>query len=174
MSVYPIEITRVHMPHKGGSKEYFVTEVLNSKGKALVIFRWGKVGGFGDIHTEMHDSFNAATKAVKKKISSKRSGGYEMKEEDHFTCKDEGDVRRVLGRVMSKVGKEAMLHIDPDFEVSGMQPGRAPQYDEDGYKVDNARRIDPRVLEENLRLQREREAEEERLRNESIPNFGLF
>lgn len=177
MTAYPIHVSIIKLLHKGGTKEYTAYEIA-SKDTGVAVFRFGKVGAFGQLKVETYTKSAGAEAAVRKKLKEKASGGYVESDIKEFSANNEAELRSIIGRVMitmiTKIGKAALLHIDPDFNVTGIPELREAEYDEDGHKVDVAKRFDPIALEQARIRDLALREEEDRKRNASIPNFGLF
>jgi predicted DNA-binding WGR domain protein len=174
MTAYPIHVSIIKLLHKGGTKEYTAYEI-SSKYTGVAVFRFGKVGAFGQLKVETYTKPAGSEAAVIKKLKEKASGGYVESDIKEFSANNEAELRSIIGRVMiTKIGKAALLHVDPDFNVAGIPELREAEYDEDGHKVDVAKRFDPIALEQARVRDLALREEEDRKRNSSIPNFGLF
>lgn len=177
MSVYPISVHTVSMDHKGGTKSYHLVRLVTNDGKSVVVNRWGKKGVFGDIkvHHFRSGEERVGVNAFDKKYREKTSNGYETVRDDEVYPKDETELRRALGRTLFiALGATTVSFIDPDIDVSGLRDAKRADYDEDGYKVDNALRVDPREIERQLEAQKRAEAEAAAAEMKVLPTFGLF
>lgn len=175
MSVYPMTIQTESMDHKGGTKSYHFMIISNALGKSVYVNRWGKKGAFGQFQVQTFDTFSAAQTAKNKKRADRRSSGYHSIEADtHDQVFNADDLRKFLGRGYGpQFGPDNLLHLDPDYDVTGVR-GAKVDYDENGNKIDSAKRVDPAILEQA----RQREAEEKKRQEEAVysanPLFGMF
>lgn len=175
MGVYPLQIRKVTWPHKGGTKEYHLHEIVDlANNRSVLIKRWGKVGSFGQIKVEYGD-IAAMSEIVIAITRDKRANGYDistkMEEREATSFADlPGKVGRAL---FPKIGKEALSFIDPDADVSGMREADQPDFDEDGNRLAKAARV-PSPTYEQLEVAAAIEREKERKLDENHPNFGLF
>ena len=172
-SPYPMKVTSETLEHGGGTKAYHIYSVQTADGPTLVIYRWGKVGAFGEIKTEQHPHAAAARDAMEKKRRSKESNGYREKA---FTpekkVEDVAALRGALGLALfEKIGKTNLNFLDPDIDTSRMRDVDPPSYDEDGNKLDNARKAD---LSRQLAAEAERKRKEVAATLAAHPDFGRF
>lgn len=174
MSVYPMHVLKETLNHKGGTKSFHLMEIVNAKGNAVLITRWGKTGTFGQFDVKSFTDGDNCKKAYSKKRAEKTKKGYMPTPSDMDIVQSEQELRLLLGvGYLSRFGADNLRVLDPNADTTGIR-GPSVDYDEDGNKVDNAKRIDAKLME----LAKEREAEEQRKREEeayaSNPMFGLF
>lgn len=163
---------KTELKHRGGTKSYTVLLVGNSLlNTALVVFRWGKVGNFGDVQVIRHNTGHAAGVEVDKKITSKGKGGYDVQTEVSNSQISWAELVRELGPVyVGKIGREA-LHVNPTLDVSKVQGPSVPRTDENGNWIGDQHRGVPR--EALLPTEEERQAQLVR-QFSSNPTFGMF
>lgn len=177
MSVYPITIRFISMEHKGGTKSYNLAHIVAADSRSVVVNRWGKTGTFGDIKAShfRKEEYGKADKALTAKYREKLGNGYAETNDRFVSASDETELRRALGRMLFiKLGASTIKWLDPNIDVSGLKDAEHPSYDEDGYKVDNARRVDPRELERQLEAQKRAETEAAAAEMKSLPTYGMF
>lgn len=134
-TVYPITVRSWIYNHKGGTKFYAAQMLENALGHALVVFRWGKVGKFGDVMSSMCGSAVEAEKMIDKKLAEKQKGGYQMQHGSSSTgiAADASELPRVMSvGILNKVGPDRIKHLDPEFDTTGMRAVESPTFDEDG------------------------------------------
>lgn len=166
--------TKATLDHKGGTKSYHITTLESEAGPAIVIYRWGKTGQFGQIKVERFSSGAAAEHAVMKKVGEKRSGGYIERPVSDSLLRDEAGLKTFLTTpVLMAIGRDDILHVIPGFDISFMRAVAKPvEYNEEGYKQDVAQRakFSPEQVAETERL-----AEATRIaKYQAIPGFGRF
>lgn len=175
MSAYPIEVFTETLDHKGGTKSYHFLVLQASTGQALVVFRFGKTGAFGQFMVEQHPNITSASKAHQKKRKEKISGGYQPKVADSKMLHSAEELRKFLGvAYLPQFGPENLKFLDPDFDVKGVKSPKVDGWDENGNKIDSAKRADLSSYEEQQRLEREAAEKAEYERMAAHPNFGLF
>ena len=175
MSVYPMEVVKTSLAHKGGTKDYFLTLVVNATGQALLIKRWGAKGAIGQIKVEKYPDQASGERAYSKELTLRQSGskGYQITDSKVLKIEDASALSMVIGRtVFPKVGPANVKHIDPSYDTSGMREPESNR-DEDGNFVGNQPRhvaIDPEVVAAAERAQKEAELASMR----TNPKFGRF
>lgn len=175
MSVYPMTIYTESMDHKGGTKSYHFMIIANAQGKSVLVNRWGKTGAFGQFQVQTFEKFSEATAAKSKKRADRRNNGYQIgnvdKQDQIF---DADGLRKFLGHGYGpQFGPDNLLHLDPEYDVTGVR-GAKVDYDADGNKIDNAKRVDRAAIEEAQRREREEQQAREQVQYSANPNFGLF
>ena len=175
MTSYPITFEAVHLKHQSGTKQYTIYLFKTDDGRSLHLNKYGKVGAFGQLQVLCYDTHAAGTKSFNSKERSRVSGGYRQEGPLRGHIIDNAkELRDAFGLpVWSKIGKEAINHLDPTIDTSGMREGDPPRLDEEGRLTGQDK---PRVVD----LAAEVEAEKARLAAESErtlknnPNFGRF
>lgn len=177
MSAYPIGVKRLMLEHKGGTKFYEITMIDNcvGRGNSLVVFRWGKVGTYGDIQVHQVSSLDGAEDLRRRKRYEKEGRGYRAmpspaSRREIFKREELAGVVGPL--IFSRLGAENVNFIDPDFDTTGMKaaekPKRGENFEDLTYEDMAARK---REFEEEARRQ-EQSATESFYQNN--PNYGAF
>lgn len=172
---YPMEGIKSSFLHQNGTKEYFLTLIVNNEGKGIVIRRWGSKGKTGQIKVTCFNTAAAAEKDFEKETDLRQSGSksYQITDSKVVTVEAQDKLPLIIGRtVYPKMGPKGISHLDPDIDVSDI---REPDNDrdEDGNFVGRATRpvrIDPNEVERLERENREKELEPMK----ANPKFGLF
>lgn len=178
MSAYPMTVHTESLDHSGGSKSFHLMQIDANDGRSVFVSRWGKTGAFGQFKVERFENRPEARRAWDKKRNEKRGGGYRPGATNMVVAENEADLRRILGvGYLSTFGPDNLRHLDPHFNVTGVR-GAKVDYDENGEKVDTAKRVDPRLLREAAERERqEKEAQAAAQRAATYnddPLFGLF
>lgn len=174
--IYPMRIETCDLDHKGQTKAYHLVMILSANGNSIVINRWGKIGVFGDVQVMKYSTCLAAEVAFSKKIKEKKGRGYgEVSGKEVFAA-NATELRAAIGRIlMTKIGASNLLHLDPDFDVSGFKHETdAVAYDEEGRKIDSARRSDHEAWERAVKEKQQAEADLAAKEMQSLPTFGMF
>lgn len=175
MSVYPMEIAKVSLGHKGGTKDYFLTLIVNATGQAVVIRRWGKKGATGQVTVKKFDNGGLAETDFQKELTKRQSGskGYQIEDSKTLTVESQSQLPLMVGRtVFPQMGGSNVKHIDPGYDVTGMREPESNRDDDDNFVGNTPRHVsvDPAVVEKLEQEKRERELDSMR----SNPKFGRF
>lgn len=183
MSVYPISIEEISLHHKGGTKAYHLIILASENGKSVVVYRYGKIGVFGQMIIERYDTVLAGENAFHKKLREKQNGGYGLiaMPTRSSVLLDAAELKQRLGRALAPVfGPDNYLHLDPDFDIAGVKSSR-PEYDEDGAKIDATRVFNQSIIQKALKDQKIAEDEKNRAEIEAntaamikLPTYGMF
>lgn len=148
MSVYPITSRTITLNHQGGTKSYHLHLIQAASGNCVVINRWGKTGALGEMKIETFDSPIKAQRAFDRKETEKTRKGYRQDTPAReTTAKDSSELVKAVGNVyFNKMGAAAVQHLDPGFDTTGMRQLDGPNWDEDGNKLDSARKVDPATI----------------------------
>jgi len=174
---YPVNITRVSLNHRGGTKSYHVYLVETAGGQAVFISRWGKTGQFGDLKVEIGTPKKMAS-AYDSKLRQKRNGGYEAAAPQRVDAAGDwsGVVSILTPALVAKMGKEAIEAIDPAIDTSSIPSARPARLDEEGRLTgdDAPRGVDPRSFAEAQERAKREAQEKERQAYANDPMYGAF
>lgn len=180
-STYPINVSKYKFTKQ--SKTFGIIELTNIDDKGLSVWVFGKTGVFGEVISHQHPSLESLNDHSGKKGIDLQNKGYKMtKSPSSFTAHNLDDLREALGRpVMSRLGGEALHHIDPDIDPKTIPAPPKVTRGEDGYFDYETQR--QRNAEMDLRVDqamqevREKQAQEEAQSLQgykSNPVFGAF
>jgi len=172
MSTYPITVLSQHFNHQGGTKSYHVSLISTNDGRYVVVNRWGRTGELGQLKAEIHQTKSQAETAFNTKVKEKTRGGYRFNNELVKDAANAQELVKIIGLgVFNKMGAAAISHLDPAIDTSRMRQADPPTVDENGNKIDTARRVDiSKAVEEQRRA--DQAAAEAALK--SNPIFGMF
>lgn len=172
---YPMKVTQQSYDHKGGTKSYHFTLIEAADGRAVVVFRYGKKGQFGQVLTETYETAKAAWKAYEKKENEKIKGGYApIGSQTTKVANNSSTFAATVGiALFNKMGGRAVNHLDVGYDTSRMRQEVDPAtLDEDGRKVgDTSRKAD---IREALERQKREEAEQAARAYDDNDEFGIF
>jgi predicted DNA-binding WGR domain protein len=175
-SFYPMRQEQVHFRHQGGTKGYYLTSITNAQGDGILIRRWGKLGRESSIKVEVFAA-KQRDRVLLGAFKERERKGYREEKPQAQTLTHSADLFNAIGRIyFPKIGKEAIEHLDPNYDTSGMKSTVDPDFDEDGNRVVKSARpaFTPEQLEE-AKLQAEREAQAAKMAAyKSHPLFGRF
>ncbi|PZR92079.1 MAG: hypothetical protein DI537_14735 [Stutzerimonas stutzeri] len=175
MATYPIKVSSLSLDHKGGTKSYHIYVIENSDGRSVFVNRWGKSNTFGELQTKQFLDTAAAWKEFQGKEQTKVRNGYSPKSGMKVqTCDDLAQFKAALGiQLFNKIGKEALEHVDPAIDTTGMRSAEPPKTDDGELKHvrDTARKAD---ISAALAAQREKEQAEVEAAYADNPLYGRF
>lgn len=130
-----ILIQRSHLNYTGAgsNKDYRTVLIQNNKtNRAIIIFRWGKAGAWGQMKVERFDRVSEAVAAVRTKISEKQNKGYRhvgigttvnnLDSEDQF--------KHVLGpQYWAQIGADNLKFICPEVDATGSRERPNPDWE---------------------------------------------
>ncbi|WLR91029.1 WGR domain-containing protein [Shinella zoogloeoides] len=163
------------MSHKGGTKDYFLTLVVNAQGRAIVIRRWGAKGATGQVRVKKFASQLEAEVDYQKELDHRQSGskGYRITDSKTLQIEKREAFPFVVGRtVFPKIGPANVQHLDPTYDTTGMREPESNRDDDDNF-IGNATRhvtIDPDVVARAEAARKEAELAEMK----QNPKFGRF
>lgn len=171
MSAYPMTIRSVSMHQT--TKSYHLLLIYTADGRSLFVRRWGKKGAFGEIKPELYSTHKDGEKAWDKLERAKREYKVEGLPRTE-TVKDATELRMKMGLpVWNKVGREAINHLDPTIDTSGMREVDPPRVGEDGKLTGEDK---PRTVDLSAQIAAEKAAQE--IESAKVlkqnPNFGRF
>jgi predicted DNA-binding WGR domain protein len=173
MSAYPMTIRTLSM-HQA-TKSYHLTLVTTADGKSLFIRRWGKKGAFGEVKPEPYSTVKDGERAWDKLDRAKTGGGYRPEGlPRNETANDAAELRSKLGLpVYNKIGKDAINHLDPSIDTSGMREAEPPRVGEDGKLTGEDK---PRTVDLSAQIAAQKAADEAEAAKvlKRHPNFGRF
>ena len=172
MSAYPMMVEKISTDHHGGTKSYHFILIHTADNKGLVVFRYGKKGQIGTIEAHQFNTRTEADKAHAKKFREKAGRGYQQSSTDSAVINNLAELRQYLSVVYPKLGAEAIAHIDPTADVSGLRQAEPPEYDEDGRKI--ARQPRKADISAQLAQQAAEEKQQSAAALANNPNFGRF
>lgn len=178
---YPISIESMVLEHKGGTKSYRVT-VIESERVHMVVCRWGKVGTVGQIKVDTFNSTDKFDEFAEQKIREKFARGYQVDprvDPKPQSVSNFSALRAALGRpLMSQLGPNDLLAIDPNAEVKGVKERQDYRWDEHGNENPNFEKERLAIIEREkavalqLAAQKEDKSREEFYKDD--PMFGAF
>jgi predicted DNA-binding WGR domain protein len=169
-----MDIAKVSLTHRGGTKEYFLTLVCAPGGSSIVIRRWGAKGALGQLKVTKFVSQKDAEKDFEKELNARQSGskGYQVTDSKELQVASPEELARAIGRtVMPKIGAANMQHIDPTFDTTGMRDPEQTR-EEDGTPIDTRRRVQLTPEQEAEIIEQERMARLAPVK--AHPDFGRF
>lgn len=172
MSVYPIDIVKVSMDHKDGTKAYHVTLVATSYGRALVIKRWGKKSVFGEILTSRFPDIAAGEEAYAAIISAKMKRGYSAQSKVIETADDLDGLIKCIGRpTWMKLAAADLNHLDGSLKTNGIREPDPPRFAENGTFLGNP---EPRKIEITQEMIDADRREQALIRSAENPLYGKY
>lgn len=175
MSEYPMEVAKASLSHKGGTKDYFLTLVVNAQGRAIVIRRWGAKGATGQVRVKSFPSQSAAEADFQKELDHRQSGskGYSITDSKTLKIESSAQFPLVVGRtIFPKIGPANVKHLDPAYDTTGMREPESNRDEDDNFIGNTTRHvtIDPDVVARAEAAQKEAELAEMK----TNPKFGRF
>lgn len=168
---YPIKVHQQSLDHHNGTKSYHLVVIEAADGKSLFINRWGKKGQFGQFQVRHHPDAKSAWKNFEKWEVERAKKGYSPAAAARIEeARTPAELSKAVGiGLFNKMGAEAVNHIDPGYDTTGMQRTAAlVEYDEEtGRKIDVSRKADITELLEKQRA-------EERSAYAANEDFGMF
>lgn len=115
---FPVTVEKTRLEHNAGTKAYFIVVITTSSGRSLVINRWGKVGTWGQMKVERFEKILDAKKTAALKHGQKIGNGYILEKTEKRTAENEDDLKRVLGSYWPYMGRDNLLWLELDVDVS--------------------------------------------------------
>jgi len=170
-----MEVVKASLSHKGGTKDYFLTLVVNKQGRAIVIRRWGAKGATGQVRVKAFPSQIDAEADYQKELNHRQSGSksYRLTDSKIVTVESAAQLPLVIGRtVFPKIGPANAKHLDPNYSTDGMREPESNRDDDDNFIGNQTRHvtIDPDAVARAEAAQREAELASMK----GNPKFGRF
>lgn len=170
-------VSRRTLLHAQGTKEYHLLSVVNNKtGRALVVFRWGKKGSWGQMQVQT-GTISAIRKLYQEKTHEKEKGRYNQTNDTAIKAETDADVKRlVTPPYWAKLGSDNIKYVMPDADVTGIEEPQVVEFDEelDGkFKVKHRIKEHPDFVEDEA-VKAQRQLEEAKNRQKADPLWGMF
>jgi len=120
---FPITIVRKSLRYRMGNKDYHGVLLTNADKKAVLIFRWGKAGQWGQMKVEAFDNAEAAEREFESKLRAKEAKGYDNELLNRVDTADNvAELQSVLGAsYWSNIGKKNLDHICEGAPTAGVK-----------------------------------------------------
>lgn len=169
--MFPINMHKRKLVHKGGMKEYHTVILLTDDDRALVIRRWCKVKSWGQMEVECFSDREVGSNAFFAKIEEKSKRGYVVDPGISHEVLDLSDLKRILGaQYWAQLGPENAEWLIPGVDTTGIKAPPMATWEKTD-KTGRYKRVEPPLLTIEQPPPREPTIDERVAQN---PNWGMF